>query len=52
MHDIATYSSWVTPALALLAILPVVWVAAFNTGPRGKTARKVLSIILRHRPPR
>jgi len=53
MLDIAPFltatSASVIVTLAL--IVPIAWVAAFNTGPRGKTARKVLSMILRSRPP-
>jgi hypothetical protein len=51
--DISNGSFGLTPyrPIAGLVIVPVAWVAAFSTGPRGKSARKVLSMILR-RPPK
>lgn len=33
--------------ISILAVVPVTWVAVFDTGRRGRNARKVLSIIFR-----
>lgn len=53
MFDIAPYftATAVSLLVTVTVIVPIVWVGAFNTGPRGKTVRKVLSMILRNRPP-
>ncbi|KJL22964.1 hypothetical protein RN51_01710 [Microbacterium oxydans] len=54
MFDIApllTEASGPLSLLALVVIMPIMWVAVLGTGPRGKNARKVLSIIFRRRPP-
>lgn len=54
MLDIAELASNVPPVAILFAVLglPVVYVAAFNTGPVGRTAREVLAMFLRRQPPK
>lgn len=53
MLDIASLTANIPPvAIVLVALgLPIVYVAAFNTGPVGKTAREVLAMLLRRQPP-
>lgn len=55
MPAIASFVSDPSGPLLVLAwgtLIPVVWVAVLDTGPRGKNARKVLSILFRRRPPK
>jgi hypothetical protein len=54
MFDIASFAADIPPVAIILSLLglPVVYVAAFNTGPVGKTAREVLAMFLRRHPPR
>lgn len=54
MVDIALLVENIPPVAIVLGALglPIVYVAAFNTGPVGKTAREVLAMILRRQPPK
>lgn len=54
MLDIAPFLTATSASvmMTVLVIIPIAWVAAFNIGPRGKTARRVLSMILRNHPPK
>lgn len=54
MLDIAPFLTATSASMLMtvLVIVPIAWVAAFNIGPRGKAARKVLSMILRSRGPK
>ncbi|MDQ1082505.1 MULTISPECIES: hypothetical protein [Microbacterium] len=53
MLDVASLAVDLSPAAIIVSLLglPIVYVAAFNTGPVGKTAREVLAMFLR-RPPK
>lgn len=53
MLDVASFAVDLSPAAIIVSLLalPIVYVAAFNTGPVGKTAREVLAMFLR-RPPK
>lgn len=54
MLDIAAFATDVPPVAIMFTVLslPVVYVAAFNTGPVGRTAREVLAMFLRRQPPK
>jgi len=53
MLEIAAFATNIPPVAIGIGILglPIVYVAAFNTGPVGKTAREVLAMFLRRQPP-
>lgn len=54
MLDIAPFFTAASGPVSLFAgmtLVPIVWIAVLGTGPRGKNARKVLSIVFRRRPP-
>ncbi len=54
MLDIALFLANIPPVAVVLGALglPIVYVAAFNTGPVGKTAREVLAMFLPREPPK